>query len=452
MRVSADVDERPLREIYLRGFQRVVDRGEALDPHVLLQQGQRHLRLAEPVAAHRRAARRVGLRGPRDVRLGRRRRPRRRAWPPVSTSRCRRARVAPTPRSSPPSATGGSTRAVLDVAVARVVDLVQKALRRDGHRRGAESGPRGLRRRGPPRARPRGGRAQRRAARERRHPAPRRQDASSRSSARSRRSRATRAPASRSSTRPASTPRSTACVSTPASAPCTYAAGFLLGDGTPRATADELAARGRRGGVRERRRRALPRPARRARVRGLRPRRHRARRPTSWRCSTRSSPRTPAPSSCCPTAASCASATRRTGRPPSSRAGCSARPAAAPWPTCSTAPSTRRAASRDDPATGSQDSPAYLDFPGEHGHVRYGEGIFVGYRWYDARDLEVSYPFGHGLSYTTFAYSDASASADADGPITVRVTVTNTGDRPDARSCRSTRRCRLGRRRAPRAS
>ena len=77
------------------------------------------------------------------------------------------------------------------------------------------------------------------------------------------------------------------------------------------------------------------------------------------------------------------------------------------------------------------DSPAYLDFPGEHSHVRYGEGLFVGYRWYDARDLEVSYPFGHGLSYTTFAYSDASVSADASG-LTVRVTVTNTGHRPGA--------------------
>ncbi len=77
------------------------------------------------------------------------------------------------------------------------------------------------------------------------------------------------------------------------------------------------------------------------------------------------------------------------------------------------------------------DSPAYLDFPGEHSHVRYGEGLFVGYRWYDARDLEVTYPFGHGLSYTTFGYSDAAVSSDASG-LTVRVTVTNTGDRAGA--------------------
>ncbi|HET8989460.1 MAG TPA: glycoside hydrolase family 3 C-terminal domain-containing protein, partial [Humibacillus sp.] len=75
-----------------------------------------------------------------------------------------------------------------------------------------------------------------------------------------------------------------------------------------------------------------------------------------------------------------------------------------------------------------QDTPAYLEFPGEHGHVRYGEGIFVGYRWYDARELDVAYPFGHGLSYTTFAYSDLSVTADADG-LSVSVTVTNTGER-----------------------
>lgn len=73
------------------------------------------------------------------------------------------------------------------------------------------------------------------------------------------------------------------------------------------------------------------------------------------------------------------------------------------------------------------DSPAYLDFPGEHGHVRYGEGIFVGYRWYDARELEVAFPFGHGLSYTTFSYCQASAALDEDGNITVRLPVTNTG-------------------------
>lgn len=76
-----------------------------------------------------------------------------------------------------------------------------------------------------------------------------------------------------------------------------------------------------------------------------------------------------------------------------------------------------------------EDTPAFLNFPGEEGHVRYGEGIFVGYRWYDARKLEVAYPFGHGLSYTSFGYGDVAASVTAEGDIQVRVTVTNTGDR-----------------------
>ncbi|UOQ90763.1 glycoside hydrolase family 3 C-terminal domain-containing protein [Agromyces endophyticus] len=75
-----------------------------------------------------------------------------------------------------------------------------------------------------------------------------------------------------------------------------------------------------------------------------------------------------------------------------------------------------------------EDTPAFLDFPGEFGHVRYGEGLFVGYRWYDARDAAVRYPFGHGLSYTTFAYSGLSIERDASG-LTVRVTVENTGSR-----------------------
>ncbi|GAA2062647.1 glycoside hydrolase family 3 C-terminal domain-containing protein [Williamsia deligens] len=72
------------------------------------------------------------------------------------------------------------------------------------------------------------------------------------------------------------------------------------------------------------------------------------------------------------------------------------------------------------------DCPSFLDFPGEHSHVRYGEGIFVGYRGFDARGLPVTFPFGHGLSYTDFAYSDLSVDVD-DGGLRVAVTVTNTG-------------------------
>ncbi|MBO0868670.1 MAG: glycoside hydrolase family 3 C-terminal domain-containing protein [Micromonosporaceae bacterium] len=74
------------------------------------------------------------------------------------------------------------------------------------------------------------------------------------------------------------------------------------------------------------------------------------------------------------------------------------------------------------------DHPSYLDFPGEAGHVRYGEGIHVGYRGFDAREQEVAYPFGFGLSYTTFGYGQATASI-VDGGIEVRVPVSNTGAR-----------------------
>lgn len=77
------------------------------------------------------------------------------------------------------------------------------------------------------------------------------------------------------------------------------------------------------------------------------------------------------------------------------------------------------------------DTPAYINWPGEAGEVRYGEGIFIGYRFYDAKEVPVLFPFGYGLSYTTFAYSNPKISAttfkDVDG-LTVSVDVTNTGD------------------------
>jgi beta-glucosidase len=74
------------------------------------------------------------------------------------------------------------------------------------------------------------------------------------------------------------------------------------------------------------------------------------------------------------------------------------------------------------------DTPAYLDFPGEFGKINYSEGIFVGYRYFDARDLPVSFPFGHGLSYTTFEYTGARAEP-VDDAIRIRVRVINSGDR-----------------------
>ncbi|MFB7250001.1 glycoside hydrolase family 3 C-terminal domain-containing protein [Microbacterium sp. NPDC056234] len=74
-----------------------------------------------------------------------------------------------------------------------------------------------------------------------------------------------------------------------------------------------------------------------------------------------------------------------------------------------------------------EDTPAFGNFPGAFGHVRYGEGVFVGYRWYDARSMDVAFPFGHGLSYTTFSYRAPSAIVEDDGDIRVTVAVTNTG-------------------------
>ncbi len=75
-----------------------------------------------------------------------------------------------------------------------------------------------------------------------------------------------------------------------------------------------------------------------------------------------------------------------------------------------------------------QDVPSYPYFPGDPSGVVYGEGLFVGYRGYDAREIDVAYPFGHGLSYTTFAHSDLAVATTESG-IDVSVTVANTGDR-----------------------
>jgi beta-glucosidase len=76
------------------------------------------------------------------------------------------------------------------------------------------------------------------------------------------------------------------------------------------------------------------------------------------------------------------------------------------------------------------DTPAYINYPGENGAVRYGEGIFMGYRYYDTKEVPTLFPFGHGMSYTTFNYQNPKVSSqtfrDVDG-LTVSVDVTNTG-------------------------
>ncbi len=78
-----------------------------------------------------------------------------------------------------------------------------------------------------------------------------------------------------------------------------------------------------------------------------------------------------------------------------------------------------------------QHTTAYGNFPGELSTVRYGEGLHVGYRGYDARSTAVGYPFGHGLSYTSFDYADVQARVvdPETSRVDVSVEVTNTGDR-----------------------
>ena len=77
------------------------------------------------------------------------------------------------------------------------------------------------------------------------------------------------------------------------------------------------------------------------------------------------------------------------------------------------------------------DTPAYINYPGENGAVHYGEGIFIGYRYYETKEAPVLFPFGHGMSYTSFDYQNPKISAqtfrDVDG-LTVSVEVTNSGD------------------------
>ncbi|HET8853202.1 MAG TPA: glycoside hydrolase family 3 C-terminal domain-containing protein, partial [Ktedonobacteraceae bacterium] len=63
-----------------------------------------------------------------------------------------------------------------------------------------------------------------------------------------------------------------------------------------------------------------------------------------------------------------------------------------------------------------EDTPTYLDFPGENGKVYYGEGLFVGHRYYEKKNVAPLFPFGFGLSYTTFSYSSLRLGAQQIGP------------------------------------
>ena len=83
-----------------------------------------------------------------------------------------------------------------------------------------------------------------------------------------------------------------------------------------------------------------------------------------------------------------------------------------------------------------EDTPSCLNFPGYNGIVNYGEDIFVGYRYYDKKKIAAAYPFGFGLSYSSFAVSADCAPLvmpdDAGAAVTVPVTVKNTGSYRDS--------------------
>ncbi|HXX79036.1 MAG TPA: glycoside hydrolase family 3 C-terminal domain-containing protein, partial [Ktedonobacteraceae bacterium] len=79
-----------------------------------------------------------------------------------------------------------------------------------------------------------------------------------------------------------------------------------------------------------------------------------------------------------------------------------------------------------------QDTPSYINYPGEAGKVYYGERLFVGYRYYDRKEIKPLFPFGFGLSYTTFEYSNLhlnKTEVNAGETVEITVTVNNQGQR-----------------------
>ncbi|MCR1842650.1 glycoside hydrolase family 3 C-terminal domain-containing protein [Murimonas intestini] len=77
-----------------------------------------------------------------------------------------------------------------------------------------------------------------------------------------------------------------------------------------------------------------------------------------------------------------------------------------------------------------EDNPSHLTYPGEGDRTAYAEGVYVGYRYYDKKKMDVLFPFGHGLSYTSFSYSDLTVDKeelDDTDTLKVSVKVTNTG-------------------------
>ncbi|RMD39835.1 hypothetical protein DV735_g5311, partial [Chaetothyriales sp. CBS 134920] len=74
-----------------------------------------------------------------------------------------------------------------------------------------------------------------------------------------------------------------------------------------------------------------------------------------------------------------------------------------------------------------EDNPAFLNFRSERGQCVYGEGVYIGYRFYEKTKKEIAFPFGHGLSYTTFSVANTSVISDGDDGVVVSASVSNTG-------------------------
>ncbi|XBS67943.1 glycoside hydrolase family 3 C-terminal domain-containing protein [Acerihabitans sp. KWT182] len=99
-----------------------------------------------------------------------------------------------------------------------------------------------------------------------------------------------------------------------------------------------------------------------------------------------------------------------------------------------------------------EDIPGWHSYPGENGRHCYSEGLFVGYRWYDSRKVDPLFPFGYGLSYTRFAYSDIQLDKDnlKEGEtVNVSFILTNTGERPGKEICQLYSRYQAPRHRRP---
>ena len=353
--------------------------GAAVDGDVRLQQGQRHLRVRAPLAAHRGAARRVGLRRARRLRLGRGPRPRRGARRRARPRDAAPTSASATPRSSPPCAPASSTRrcSTRRSRACSNSSTVAPTRRRPRLRRTTPTT------RSPARIatecavllknddallplEPAAGDTHRRDRRVRPHPAlPGRRQLAGQPDPRRR----------------------------PARRAARGGAGGRGGGVSPARSRTNDGAR--RPGSRSPRdhRRRLPRPARRRRVRGLRPHPHRpARRPA------RADRRRLAGSE----PAARRRARQRLGRAAlrlgaarrrrSSSAGSPGRRPAAPSPTCSLGAANPSGRLAETIPLRLEDNPSHLNFPGEARPLRYGEGVFVGYRGYDAHGARRQLP------------------------------------------------------------